>query len=120
MDPRETLIRETFALYREIGYATFRAEFFADPEAMRHWPDAAEREQQLRAEWRALSEEHFERYRQEKAHASLPQLMAERDLLKGMLVGPLEGDRPLIDRVHAAASDQSFAHNQERPQGRGH
>ena len=142
MDRRETLIRENFALYREIGYQTFHAQFFTDGEAMRKWPDPAVREQQLRSQWDTLAEQHFAGYRQRMMHTSTEQLSAQRDLLKGVLANPPEVEqypgsdrdtafrdlhsgitapRSLLDRVHAAAApDGHSCQDYDRVQARGH
>ena len=121
MDPRETLIAETFALYREIGYGTFRAQFFTDREVMQQWPDAALREQHLRAEWNTLSQQHFESYRGQQSLTSTERLAAQRDLLKGVLAMPAHEQKSLMDRVHAVAGPAKPGpqHDHQRPHGLG-
>lgn len=85
MDDRERLIRETWALNRDIGYAKFRSEFFTDDAVMKKWPDPAVRERELRDFWNEDAHTHYPQYHENTAKMSDERLMGYRDQLQGVL-----------------------------------
>jgi hypothetical protein len=82
---REALLRETHRLYREIGYAGFRLEYFNDADVVKEWPDPATRERELRAFWSSKAEQAYPSYREQFADVRSADLVALRDHLRATL-----------------------------------
>lgn len=122
MTRREELIRETFELSREIGYAHFRAENFdrPDPVLVRLSPE--QRETFLREWWDAARERMYASYLEQIAGMSNEELARNRETYKlAMATGKMAGtsektpDRAAgensgrKDDIRAPLSDQLFA-----------
>jgi hypothetical protein len=97
---REELIRETFELSREIGYAHFRAENFDrhDPALVRLNPQ--EREAFLRQWWDGARERMYESYREQVAGLSNEELDRNRAEYKVTLaIGEVVGFDKIRDQT---------------------
>jgi hypothetical protein len=81
---RDALLRETYRLSRDIGYAVYRQQFFNDPDAIRKWPDPVVRERELRSWWDDSPEGGFASYSESHADVNVETLTAFRDYLRSL------------------------------------
>jgi hypothetical protein len=93
VDDREILLTETWLLGREIGYVTFRAEFFTDAAVMQKWPDPAVRERELRDFWDDDAHAHYPHDREDAAKMTSERLTGYRDQLQDALASRREHAR---------------------------
>ncbi len=102
---REELIKETFELSREIGYAHFLAEDFGRPDPTLVRLGREEREAFLRQWWDGARERVYESYLGQVAGMSNEELARSREAYNEAMVG-----------VRGALRDQLFAPTQPEPQ----
>jgi hypothetical protein len=97
---REELIRETFELSREIGYAHFRAENFDRPDSALVRLNPQEREAFLRQWWDGARERMYESYREQVAGLSNEELDRNRAEYKVTLaIGEVVGFDKIRDQT---------------------
>ena len=101
---REEMIRETFELSREIGYAQFRAENFdrPDPALVRLNPE--ERETFLRQWWNAARERMYASYLEQVAGLSDEELARNREAYKEAMIAGGAANVAYQDMLREAAS----------------
>jgi hypothetical protein len=93
---KESLIRETYRLNYEIGYAGFRQEYFDDVDAGREWLDP-ECRGELGTFWDAQGD--YAAYRRDVADVGTDQLAEYRDYLRGLLAGGKDGQVAYYNRA---------------------
>jgi len=114
---RETLIRATFELSREIGFRHFLAENFhrADPVLTALRPD--QRTAFLRDWWDAARERMFESYREQVAGYGVKDLLAMREAyLDALGLLPGSRDKAASEREGFQQILKGTAPKEEKPQ----
>jgi hypothetical protein len=96
---RETLLAETHRLTREIGFVGFRREFMNEPEAIKEYPDAAEREKELREFWDDKAD--YATFRETHATADIGVIERYRDALVALQGEPESVQAEFYHRISA-------------------
>lgn len=78
-ETREALVRETFELSREIGYAHVLAEHFNRPDPALAWLGLKERDASLREWWDGARERMYESYVEQAPGMSNEELARSRE-----------------------------------------